>query len=249
MSKTRKYAEAALAVLAFTIMGAPSGAATAPSASDGMSLLTAQAHALQTMSSYTVAHQIDVTTDNGKYRETTHSYVTTSVERPGRIRAESQHNGYVQDVVSDGTHLMTYRGFDKKYDSEPGMAPEALFRSAFPGLARELSDTNLPEITTSSQVLRQETFTLGNREILCDVLELQLRPNVSAHMPVNGRIRMWVSREYKVPMQVEATFPSSDGKQSMSFLDHVTLFQPGVRFPQSTWQLAPPVSDATSSSR
>lgn len=240
MKRMRKYAGTGLALLACVAAATPSQSAAGAEPAMGMSLLTAQAHALDTMTGYTVAHQIDVTTDNGKYRETTHSYVTTSVERPGRIRAESQHNGYAQEIVSDGTRLMAYRGFDKKYSEQPGMAPEALFRNAFPGLARELSDTNLPAAAASSQILRQDTFVLGNHSFPCDVLEVQLRPNVSPHMPVNGRIRIWVSREYKVPMQVEAAFLSADGKQPMTFVDRVTRFEAGIRFPQSTWQLAPP---------
>ena len=215
-------------------------AAVCSGADDGRSLVEQQAHAVQSIDNFEVVHQVDITRVTAKVKETKHSYVQTWISRPGHLRAESQRAEQSVTIVSTGAVTWLYNGSDRTYWQQPGSAPAALFANAFPGLARQLSDANLPTIMTSARIVRREELSVARRNFLCDVVEVNVRPGASPEALANNFLRLWISRDYKVPLKVQAQFISSNGSLPIEYLDYATDFQPNLAIAAAIWQFQPP---------
>ncbi len=204
------------------------------------SLIEQQARAVQSIDRFEVAHQVDITRVTAKFKATTHAYLQTFISRPGHLRAESRRATQSVMIVSTGAETWFYNGSDHTYWKQLGPAPAALFDNAFPGLARQLSNTNLPTAMISARIIRTEELPVAGRSFLCDVVEVSIRPHASPEALVNNSLRLWISRDYKVPLKVQAQFIGSDGGQPTEYLDYVTNFQPNLAIAAATWQFQPP---------
>lgn len=213
---------------------------TQASADVARSLVQQQARAVQSIDRFEVSHQIDVTMITPRFKQTTHSYVKTWVKRPGHIRAESQHLRQSETIVSDGAATWFYNGTDRTYWKQPEPAPAALFSNTFPGLARQLGDSNLPQVMTSAKLTGAETLQIGGRNFPCDVVEINVQPGASNDTLENNSLRLWISQKYHVPLKVEATFVGGDASDRKLYSDRVTEFQPNLNIPKSIWVFQPP---------
>lgn len=206
-----------------------------------LSLVQEEARSVQSIDCFEVSHQIDITRTTPHYNQTTHAYVRTWVQRPGHIRAESRQYSGSETIVSDGLTTWVYDGGKKTYWKQAGGAPSALFSNAFPGLARQLSSENLPSVAISAKLMRAESLTIAGRNYLCDIVDVQVMPNASNGMLQDNTLRLWISREYKVPLKVEATFAGITPADRKKYSDVVTEFEPNLNIPASTWTFNPPV--------
>ncbi len=202
-------------------------------------LVQQAARAVQTIDNFEVTHQVDITSITLRYKETTHSYVKTWIDRPKHIRAESQHQGQNIEIVSTGKLTWFYNGATQKYWKQSGSAPATLFANAFPGLARQLSDANLPSAMMAAKIDATEPIQIKGRSFPCDVVEVSVKSSASKGALKDNFIRLWISREYKVPLKVEATFLGPDGA-AKEYSDYVTDFQPDLKIAESLWEFHPP---------
>jgi len=202
-------------------------------------LVQEQARALQSIDRFEVSHQVDITSVTPHYNQTTHAYVKTWVQRPGHVRAESQQYKRSETIVSDGSTTWVYDGGERKYWKRAGGAPPALFSNAFPGLARQLSSANLPSVMTSAKLTGTEPLTIAGRSYTCDIVDVNIAQSVSNGTLQDNTLRLWVSREYKVPLKVEATFVVTP-EDRKKYSDYVTDFEPNLSIPASTWTFHPP---------
>jgi outer membrane lipoprotein-sorting protein len=207
-------------------------------------LVLEEARAVQSIDHFEVSHQVDITSVMPHYNQTTHAYIKTWVLRPAHIRAESQQYMHNETIVSDGSTTWVYNGGDKKYWKRPGGAPAALFSNAFPGLARQLSSANLPSVMTSAKLVGKEPLTIAGRDYPCDIVDVRLVPSASNGTLEENKLRLWVSREYKVPLKMETTFVGVTPESRKKYSDYVTDFGPNINIPESIWTFNPP-SDAT----
>ena len=53
-------------------------------------------------------------------------------------------------------------------------------------------------------------------------------------------LHLWISREYKVPLKVEATFVGTTPADLKNYSDYVPDFEPNLNIPTSTWTFNPP---------
>jgi outer membrane lipoprotein-sorting protein len=203
-------------------------------------LIQEQARAVQSLHEFEVSHQVDVSSLTPKFRQTTHQYLDTWVKRPHLIRVEVKAMMHSETLVSDGLSTWIYRDADGLYWRQSGAAPAALFLNAFPGLSRELSDVNLPSIMTAARITGVETLPVGAQSFLCDVVDVSLSPAATHGAIQNNSIRMWISRQYHVPLKVQATFLGQNGTGNKTYSDYVTTFLPDTQIPQSTWVFLPP---------
>jgi outer membrane lipoprotein-sorting protein len=203
-------------------------------------LVEETARAVQSIDRFEVAHQVDVTSVTPHYNQTTHAYVKTWVQRPGHIRAESQQYVRKETIVSDGSTLWVYDGTNQTYWKRAGGAPPQLFSNAFPGLARQLSSTNLPSVMRSAKLVGTEALTVTGRSYPCDVVEVSVAPDATPGVLQNNTLRLWISREYKIPLKVEATFVGATPQAIKTYSDFVTDFEPNLSIPVSTWTFSPP---------
>jgi outer membrane lipoprotein-sorting protein len=211
--------------------------ASADKASD---LVHEEAQAVQSIDHFVVSHQVDVTTVMPHYNQTSHAYIKTWVQRPGHIRAESQQYPSNETIVSDGSTTWVYDGGNRTYWKEAGGAPAALFSNAFPGLSRQLSSVNLPSVTTSAKLAGVESLTIAGHSYPCDIVDVSIVPSASNNMLLDNVLHLWISREYKVPLKVEATFVGATQTDHQKYSDYVTDFEPKLNIPASTWTFNPP---------
>lgn len=199
-----------------------------------------EARAVQSIDRFEVSHQIDVTSVTPRYNQTTHAYVKTWVQRPGRVRAESQQYTRSETIVSNGSTTWVYDSGQRRYWKQAGGASAALFSSAFPGLARQLSSINLPSVATSVKLVGTEELKVGSRGYPCDIVDVIVAPSASNGMLQGNKLRLWVSLEYKVPLKVEATFVGATPEECKKYSDYVTDFEPNLNIPESMWTFTPP---------
>jgi outer membrane lipoprotein-sorting protein len=209
-------------------------------ADEARALVQQEARAVQSIDRFAVSHQVDVTNVTPHYNQTTHAYVKTWVQRPGHVRAESQQYTRNETIVSDGSTTWVYDGANRTYWKQPGGAPAALFSNAFPGLARRLSSANLPSVITSATLAGTELLTIHGRNYLCDVVDVKVVPSASNSALQDNMLRLWISRHYKVPLKVEATFVGATPADLKKYSDYVTDFEPNLNIPTSTWTFNPP---------
>lgn len=207
---------------------------------EARALVQEEARAVQSIDRFAVSHQVDITSVTSRYNQTTHAYVKTWVQRPGHIRAESQQYMRNDTVVSDGSTTWVYDGGNQTYWKQTGGAPIALFSNAFPGLAHELSSANLPSVITSARLAGAESLTINGRKYLCDIVDAKVLPSASSSALYDNIVHLWISREYKVPLKVEATFAGATPADVKKYSDYVTDFEPNLNIPTSTWTFNPP---------
>jgi outer membrane lipoprotein-sorting protein len=203
-------------------------------------LVQQQALAVQSIDRFTVSHQVDITSVTPHYNRTTHAFVKTWVERPGHLRAESQQYTRSETIVSDGATTWVYDGGNRTYWKQTGGAPAALFSNAFPGLARQLSSANLPSVITSARLTGAESLTINGRRYLCEIVDVTVVPSASNSTLKDDLLHLWISREFKVPLKVEATFVGATPADLKKYSDYVTDFEPNLNIPRSTWTFNPP---------
>ena len=203
-------------------------------------LVQEEARAVQSIDSFAVSHQVDITSSTSRYNQTTHAYVKTWVQRPGRIRAESQQYTRSETIISDGSTTWVYDGGKQTYWKQPGGAPAALFSNAFPGLSHQLSSPNLPAVITSARYAGTESLTIHGRAYLCDIVDVKVAPGASSSALQDDTLHLWISRDYKVPFKVEATFVGATPSDLKKYSDYVTDFEPKLAIPASTWTFNPP---------
>ena len=214
--------------------------AAAASAEKARALVDEQALAVQSIDRFTVSHQVDITSVTTHYNRTTHAFVKTWVERPGHLRAESQQYTRSETIVSDGATTWVYDGGNRTYWKQTGGAPRALFSNAFPGLARQLSSANLPSVITAATLSGAESLTIDGRGYLCDIVDVTVAPSASNSALKDNLLHLWISREFKVPLKVEATFAGATPADLKTYSDYVTDFEPNLNIPRSTWTFNPP---------
>lgn len=221
----------------------PAGPATNSSASrdPAWRLVEEEARAVQSIDRFEVSHQVDITSVTPRYNQTTHAYLKTWVERPNHIRAESQQM-LQKTIVSDGSTTWIYDGAAGACRKQQGSAPAALFANAFPGLARELSSATLPSVMTSAKLIGSEPLKITGRSYPCDVVDVVVEPRAADGKLLRNTLRLWISREYKVPLKVEATFIGAAPDDRRKYSDYVTDFEPNLTLPASTWTFAPPAA-------
>jgi outer membrane lipoprotein-sorting protein len=203
-------------------------------------LVQEEARAVQSIDRFAVSHQVDITSVTSRYNQTTHAYVKTWVQRPGHIRAESQQYMRSETIVSDGSTTWVYDGGNQAYSKQTGGAPLALFSNAFPGLARQVSSANLPSVLTSAKLAGTESLAINGRKYPCDIVDVKVVPSASNGALQDNLLRLWISREYKVPLKVEATFVGATLADHKKYSDYVTDFEPNLNIPSSTWTFNPP---------
>jgi outer membrane lipoprotein-sorting protein len=203
-------------------------------------LVEEEARAVQSIDRYAVSHQVDITSVTSHYNKTTHAYIKTWVQRPGHIRAESRQYTHSETIVSDGSATWVYDGGNRTYWKQTGGAPIALFSNAFPGLARKLSSANLPSVITSAGLAGTESLTINGHTYLCDIVDVKVVPSASDSALQDNMVHLWISREYKVPLKVEATFAGATPADIKKYSDYVTDFEPNLKIPESTWTFNPP---------
>ena len=209
-------------------------------ADEARALVQEEARAVQFIDRFAVSHQVDVTSVTPRYNQTTHAYVRTWVERPGHVRAESQQYMRSETIVSDGSTTWVYDGANRTYSKQTGGAPAALASNAFPGLAHQLSSANLPSVMTSAALVGTESLTINGHGYACDLVEVKVAPSASNSALQGNMLRLWISREYKVPLKVEATFVGATPVDLKRYSDYVTDFEPNLNIPTSTWTFNPP---------
>jgi outer membrane lipoprotein-sorting protein len=214
----------------------PTGAIT----DEARVLVQEEARAVQSIDRFAVSHQVDINSVTPHYNQTTHAYVKTWVQRPGHVRAESQQYTRSETIVSDGSTTWVYDGGSRTYRKQAGGAPTALFSNAFPGLARQLSSANLPSVITSARLAGTESLTISSRRYLCDVVDVAVVSSASNSALLDNMLHLWISREYKVPLKVEATFVGATPADLKKYSDYVTDFEPNLNIPTSTWTFNPP---------
>jgi hypothetical protein len=142
--------------------------------------------------------------------------------------------------VSDGATTWVYDGGSRTYWKQTGGAPTALFSNAFPGLARQLSSANLPSVITAATLSGAESLTIDGRGYLCDIVDVTVVPSASNSALKDNLLHLWISREFKVPLKVEATFAGATPADLKTYSDYVTDFEPNLNIPRSTWTFNPP---------
>ena len=211
-------------------------------------LVRDSATALSKLRSYELNVAFDQSIDDGKYRQTSRSYVDTWFEQSGarrRIRIVSKKRERSETIVSDGNGYWVYHDDDRRYERRTDNLPPELYTSPTPGFSGSLSAANLPTSMQSAEVLRQETLSVGGRPELCDVVLVHLKPHVAPPGITvrDNHLTLWVSHRYRVPMKVSATFlhQDPDGKlQAADMVIVVEKFDPNVQLPPSTWTFIPP---------
>ena len=219
-------------------------------------LVRDSANALSKLHSYELNVISDQSINDGKYIRTVHSYVETSFEQSGgrkRIRMVSRKAADTMTIVSDGHGYWIYHENNRRYQHRAGHLPPEVYRGVTPGFSDKLSAENLPASMQSAHVLRQETLAVEDRKEQCDVVLVQLKPNVAPpdYGIQNDEVTLWISREYHIPMKVSATFiqKDKDGKsQAMDMTILVQRFRPNPRLPLSTWTFVPPPDSQRDSS-
>jgi len=206
---------------------------------DARVLMLEEARAVQSMDHFAVSHQVDITTTTPHYNQTTHAYIKTWVQRPGHVRAESQQYTRNETIVSDGSTTWIYDAGNRTYWSQRGGAPAALFANAFPGLARQLSNANLPAVITSARLVGTESLTITGRSYPCNIVDISITPGAAEAMLQDNLLRLWISRDYKVPLRVEATLGAAP-QDHKKYADYVTDFEPDMSIPASVWTFKPP---------
>lgn len=136
-------------------------------------------------------------------------------------------------VIKDGPHEVNLT-YAEKSERSIGEA------NAFPGLARQLSSANLPSVITSATLAGTESLTINGRKYLCDVVDVKVVPSASNSALQDNMVRLWISRHYKVPLKVEATFVGATPADLKKYSDYVTDFEPNLNIPTSTWMFNPP---------
>lgn len=206
----------------------------------GRLLVQEQARGVQSLREFEVSHQVDITSVTPRYNATTHQYLKTWIKRPHLIRVQVQAMAHGETLVSDGVGTWIYRDADRQYWRQPGPPPSALFSNAFPGLARELSDVDLPKIMTDARVTGEEALRVDARSFPCDIVDVTLSPAATRGAIQNNSIQMWISRQYHVPLKVQATFLGTNGAGNKTYTDYVTTFLPEAHIPSSAWVFVPP---------
>ncbi len=219
---------------------APGVQAARAGAEKARALVQEEARAVQSIDRFAVSHQVDVTSATPHYNRTTHAYLKTWVQRPGHIRAESRQYTRSETIVSDGSATWVYDGGNRTYWKQKGGAPAGLFSNAFPGLARKLGSANLPSVMTSARLAGTESLTIVGRSYPCDIVDVSVVPEASENMLQDNTLRLWISRDYKVPLKVEANFVGGAPPDHRKYSDYVTDFEPDLNFPASTWTFQPP---------
>ena len=207
---------------------------------EARALVQEEARAVQSIDRFAVSHQVDITSVTPHYNQTTHAYVKTWVQRLGHVRAESQQFTRSETIVSDGSTTWVYDGGNQTYWKQTGNASAALFSNAFPGLARQLSSANLPSVITSAWLAGTESLTINARRYQCDVVDVKVVSAASNSTLEDNMLHLWISREYKVPLKVEATFVGATPADLKKYSDYVTDFEPNLNIPSSTWTFDPP---------
>jgi outer membrane lipoprotein-sorting protein len=238
------FASALSSVLA---LGAQTAAISDATVHDGKTTVDAaralvqeEAQAVQSIDHFEVSHQVDITSAMPHYNQTTHAYVKTWVKRPGKIRAESQQYNRSETIVSDGSTTWIYDGSAPNHWKQAGGVPPSLFSNAFPGLARQLSSANLPSVMTKAKLAGMESLMIAGRSYSCDVVDVSVAQSASNGTLQDNTLRLWISREYKVPLKVEATFVGSTPEDRKKYSDYVKDFAPNLNIPASVWKFNPP---------
>jgi outer membrane lipoprotein-sorting protein len=148
-------------------------------------------------------------------------------------------------IVSDGNGYWIYHESNRRYEHKSGDLPAEVYRSPTPGFSGTLSAESLPVSMKSAELVRQEILAVGERQELCDVVLVQLKPSVAppGYTVKNDELTLWLSHQYRVPMKVSGTFihANSDGKsQAMDMTVVVQKFRPNTQLPPSTWAFVPP---------
>jgi outer membrane lipoprotein-sorting protein len=234
------FTSAFILVAQFSVSHVTKVQAAGATTDEARALVQEEARAVQSIDRFAVSHQVDVTSVTPRYNQTTHAYIKTWVERPGHVRAESQQYMRNETIVSDGSTTWVYDGANRTYSKQTGGAPAALASNAFPGLARQLSSANLPSVITSAALAGTESLTVNGHGYACDIVEVKVAPSASNSTLKDNMLRLWISREYKVPLKVEATFVGAPAAGLKRYSDYVTDFEPNLNIPSSTWTFNPP---------
>jgi outer membrane lipoprotein-sorting protein len=214
--------------------------AAGAAAVEARALVREEARAVQLIDRFAVSHQVDITSVTPHYNQTTHAYIKTWVQRPGHIRAESQQYRRSETIVSDGSTTWTYDPGKRRYWKQKGAAPADLFSNAFPGLARQLSSPNLPSVMTAARLVGTESLTINGRSYPCDLVDVWVLPGASNGALQGNVLHLWISREYKIPLKVEATFAGATPADTQRYSDYVTDFEINLKIPAPTWTFNPP---------
>jgi outer membrane lipoprotein-sorting protein len=214
----------------------------------GEQMLREASTSLSKLHSYELNVIVNQSINDGQYVRTFHTYVDTSFEQSGsrkRIRMVSRKPEDTLTIVSDGSGYWIYHESNRRYEHKSGDLPAEVYRSPTPGLSGTLSAENLPVAMKSAVLVRQETLAVGERQELCDVVLVHLRPSVApaGYIVKNNELTLWLSHQYGVPMKVSGTFIHSnpDGKsQAMDMTVVVQKFRPNTQLPPSTWAFVPP---------
>jgi outer membrane lipoprotein-sorting protein len=212
-------------------------------------LVRDSATAISRLHSYELNVITNRSISDGTYIRTFHEYFETSFEQSGakkRIRMVSRQPADTMTIVSDGRGYWIYHESNRRYEHKDGSLPSEVYQGATPGFSHPLSATELPAAMKSARILRQETLELEGRHETCDVLEVLLKPNVAPpdYQIENDKLTIWLSRQYRIPMKLSATFlHRENGKsQRMEMSIVVEKFQPNIALPGSTWVFQPPAN-------
>lgn len=233
----------------FSVRNVTDVQAAATTAAGARALVEEEARAVQSIDRFLVSHQVDITSVSPRYSQTTHAYVKTWVQRPRHIRAESQRYTRSETIVSDGSTTWFYDRGNRTYRKQTGAAPVDLFSNAFPGLARQLSSPNLPSVMTAARLAGTESLTVNGRGYPCYLVDVWVLPGASNGTLQDNVLHLWISREYKVPLKVDATFAGATPADTQRYSDYVTDFELNLRIPTSTWTFNPPPDAITGALR
>jgi outer membrane lipoprotein-sorting protein len=211
-------------------------------------LVREAATALAKLNSYELSVVSSQAVDDGRYTRTLFTYLDSSVERSGtrcRFRVFSKKGTAGVTIVSDGDSSWIYDEYTRQYEHRQGDPPPDLLHAPTPGFAGALSAENLPTSLQSAEVERPETLAVGDRQEPCDVVLVRLKPDAApeGYRVKDGALRLWLSREYRVPMKVSATLlhDGPNGKPEVVEMKvTVTKFHPNVQLPPLTWTFVRP---------
>lgn len=214
-------------------------------------LVRDSATALSKLHSYDLSIITKRSVDDGHYNRTFQNYLDTAFERAGkvqRIRMESREPQDSVTIVSDGNGYWIYHERNRRYAFNPGNLPPEVFRSPTPGFSDALSAENLPTSMESAKIIRQENVPLSDRQELCDVVLVKIKPGATPadYQVKDNELTLWLSHSNDVPMKVSGTFlhKEKDGRsQAMQMAIIVQKFHANAPLPPDTWRfVAPPES-------
>ena len=211
-------------------------------------LVRSSAGALLKLQSFDLRVVTKQSINDGQYIRTFQTYLNTAFDQSGnrkRIHMESRRPEDTLTIVSDGDSYWIYHDRNHSYMHQTGILPIKVYQGITPGFSDALSAENLPSSMQSAKIVRQENLTIGDREELCDVVVVELKPGaaLSGNEIEHNEVTLWLSHAFGVPMKLSGTFIHKDEKgepQAMDVTVEVRQFHPNVQLPPSTWIFVPP---------